>query len=214
MAAAGAIGLIVLGAAPMAVAQASPVADTILAESINGSSAPVNFPAPAFSLTSQDSRAVTLAGLRGKVVLLTFLDDTCSTDCPLIAQEFRQAGQLLAADTGRVELVAVNYSPVYTQVSYIQAFDRQEGLAVVPNWLYLTGIPAQLQQVWRQYGVPQAEILPAGSMVGHGDYAFVIDQAGQMRQELGFDTGPGTQATMSSFAAELTDAARQLLGNS
>ena len=214
MAAAGAIGLIVLGAAPMAVAQASPVADTILAESINGSSAPVDFPAPAFSLTSQDGRAVTLAGLRGKVVLLTFLDDTCSVDCPLIAQEFRQAGQLLSADTAQVELVAINYNPVNTQVSYIQAFDRQEGLAGVPNWLYLTGTPAQLQQVWRHYGVPQAEILPAGSMVGHGDYAFVIDQAGHMRQELGFDTGPGTQATKSSFAAELTDAARQLLGHS
>jgi cytochrome oxidase Cu insertion factor (SCO1/SenC/PrrC family) len=214
VAAAGAIGLIVLGAAPMAVAQASPVADTILAESINGSSAPVNFPAPAFSLTDQHGRAVTLAGLHGKVVLLTFLDNTCSTDCPLIAQEFRQAGQLLSADTRQVELVAINYNPLYTQLSYIQAFDRQEGLAGVPNWLYLTGTPAQLQQVWRHYGVPQAEILPAGSMVGHGDYAFVIDQAGHMRQELGFDTGPGTQATKSSFAAELTDAARQLLGRS
>jgi cytochrome oxidase Cu insertion factor (SCO1/SenC/PrrC family) len=214
VAAAGAIGLIVLGAAPMAVAQASPVADTILAESINGSSAPVNFPAPAFSLTDQDGRAVTLASLRGKVVLLTFLDDTCSVDCPLIAQEFRQAGQLLSADTARVELVAINYNPLNTQVSYIQAFDRQEGLAGVPNWLYLTGAPAQLQQVWQHYGVPQAEILPAGSMVGHGDYAFVIDRAGHMRQELGFDTGPGTQATKSSFAAQLTDAARQLLGHS
>ena len=51
-------------------------------------------------------------------------------------------------------------------------------------------------------------------MIGHGDYAFVIDQAGHMRQELDFDTGPGTQATKSSFAAELTDAARQLLGHS
>ena len=214
VAAAGAIGLIVLGAAPMAIAQASPVADTILAQSINGSSAPVDFPAPAFSLTSQDGRAVTLASLHGKVVLLTFLDDTCSVDCPLIAQEFRQAGQLLAADTAQVALVAINYNPVNTQVSYIQAFDRQEGLAGVPNWLYLTGIPARLAQVWRHYGVPQAEILPAGSMVGHGDYAFVIDQAGHMRQELGFDTGPGTQATKSSFAAELTDAARQLLGHS
>ena len=214
MAAAGAIGLIVLGAAPMAVAQASPVADTILAESINGSSAPVNFPARPSASPDQDGRAVTLAGLRGKVVLLTFLDDTCSVDCPLIAQEFRQAGQLLSADTAQVELVAINYNPVNTQVSYIQAFDRQEGLAGVPNWLYLTGTPAQLQQVWRQYGVPPAEILPAGSMVGHGDYAFVIDQAGHMRQELDFDTGPGTQATKSSFAAELTDAARQLLGHS
>jgi protein SCO1/2 len=209
----GAIGLIILGAAPMAAAQANPVADPILAEAINGSSAPIDFPAGQFRLTDQHGRTVTLASLRGKVVLLTFLDDTCSVDCPLIAQEFRAAGQLLGADTRRVALVAINYNPLYTQVSYIQAFDRQEGLAQVPNWLYLTGTRAQLQQVWRLYGVLPAEVLPAGSMVGHGDYAFVIDQAGHMRRELGFDTGPGTQATKSSFAAELTDAAQQLLSH-
>jgi cytochrome oxidase Cu insertion factor (SCO1/SenC/PrrC family) len=213
VAALGAVGLIILGAAPMAAAQANPVADPILAEAINGSSAPIDFPAGQFRLTDQHGRTVTLASLRGKVVLLTFLDDTCSVDCPLIAQEFRAAGQLLGADTRRVALVAINYNPLYTQVSYIQAFDRQEGLAQVPNWLYLTGTRAQLQQVWRLYGVLPAEVLPAGSMVGHGDYAFVIDQAGHMRRELGFDTGPGTQATKSSFAAELTDAAQQLLSH-
>ena len=43
----GALGLIILGAAPMAAAQASPNADPILAESIAGSSAPLNFPAKA-----------------------------------------------------------------------------------------------------------------------------------------------------------------------
>jgi hypothetical protein len=51
-------------------------------------------------------------------------------------------------------------------------------------------------------------------MIGHGDYAFVLDQAGRLRLELNFDTGPGTQATESSFAAELTDAAQHLLGHS
>jgi cytochrome oxidase Cu insertion factor (SCO1/SenC/PrrC family) len=213
VAAAGAVGVIILGAAPMAVAQASPVADTILAQAIDGSSAPVNYPAPTFSLTDQRGEPVTLASLRGKVVLLTFLDDTCSVDCPLIAQEFRQAGQLLSGQAGQVELVAINYNPLYTQVAYIQAFDQQEGLAGVPNWLYLTGSRAQLQQVWHSYGLPM-QILPAGAMIGHGDYAFVIDQAGHMRQEMDFDTGPATQATKSSFAAELTDAARQLLGQS
>jgi len=210
----GAIGIIILGAAPMAVAQANPVADTILAQSIDGASTPANFPAAGFTLTDQDGRVVTLASLHGKVVLLTFLDDTCSVDCPLIAQEFRQAGQLLSADTARVELVAINYNPIDTQVSYIQAFDHQEGMAGIPNWLYLTGTLAQLQQVWRQWTISPPETLPAGSMIGHGDYAFVIDQAGHMRQELDFDTGPGTQATESSFAAELTDAAQQLLGHS
>jgi cytochrome oxidase Cu insertion factor (SCO1/SenC/PrrC family) len=210
----GAVGVIILGAAPMAAAQASPVADTILAQAIDGSSAPVNYPAPAFSLTDQSGRTVTLASLRGKVVLLTFLDDTCSTDCPLIAQEFRLADQLLAADSRRVELVAINYNPLYTQVSYIRAFDDQEGMAGVPNWRYLTSTPAQLEQVWRRYSLPQAEVLPAGSMILHGDYAFVIDQAGHVRRLLDFDPGPGTQATKSSFAAELTDSAQELLGHS
>jgi cytochrome oxidase Cu insertion factor (SCO1/SenC/PrrC family) len=208
-----AVALIVLGAAPMAAAQASPVADTILAQSIDGSSAPLDYPAPGFSLTDQHGQTVTLASLHGKVVLLTFLDDTCSVDCPLIAQEFRQAGQQLAADTRQVELVAVDYNPINTQVSYIQAFDRQEGLDGVPNWLYLTGTRAQLQQVWHEYALPM-EILPAGSMIGHGEFAYILDRAGHVRRQLDFDPGPGTTSTKSSFAAELTDAAQQLLGHS
>ena len=44
-------------------------------------------------------------------------------------------------------------------------------------------------------------------MLAHNDIAFVIDQAGHLRQELNFDPGPGTAATKSSFAAELADAA-------
>jgi cytochrome oxidase Cu insertion factor (SCO1/SenC/PrrC family) len=213
VASAGAVGVIILGVAPMAAAQASPVADTILAQAIDGSAAVFNHQAPAFSLTDQHGRAVTLASLRGKVVLLGFLDPVCTVDCPLMAQEFRQAGQLLAADSRRVALVAINYNPLYTQVSYLQAFDRQEGLGAVPNWLYLTGTRARLEAVWRGYGLPM-QILPAGSMIGHGDYAFVLDQAGHIRQEMNFNPGPATTATKSSFAAELAGAAQQLLGRS
>ena len=85
----------------MAAAQASDAASPILAQSVDGSSAPMNSPAPGFTLTDQDGRKVSLASLHGKVVLLTFLDDTCTTDCPLIAQEFRQAGHALGlADVG------------------------------------------------------------------------------------------------------------------
>ena len=110
----------------MAVAQANPVADTILAQAINGNSAPLDFPARPFSLTDQNGRTVTLADLQGKVVLLTFLDDTCSTDCPLIAQEFRVAGQLLGADIQHVELVAINYNQLYTH-ELRPDLDNQEG---------------------------------------------------------------------------------------
>ena len=71
-------------------------------------------PAPGFTLTSQDGRQVSLASLRGKVVLLTFLDPVCTTDCPLIAQEMRSADTMLGGKAGDTELVAVVANPTYT----------------------------------------------------------------------------------------------------
>lgn len=213
VAAVGAIGVIILGAVPMAAAQASPVADTILAQAVDGSDAPLNFAAAPFQLTDQNGRPVTLGSLRGKVVLLTFLDPVCTSDCPLIAQEFKQAGQLLKSDERQVELVAIVTNPVDYSTAYTQAFDREEGMASVRNWLYLTGSLPELQRVWHDYGIA-ADIEPAGSMIGHTEITLAIDQHGRVRYEMGFDPGPGTAATESSFAAELTDTARQLLGAS
>ena len=208
-----AFGVIVLGAVPMAAAQTAPGASTILAQAIDGDSSPINIPAPGFSLTDQNGRPVALSSLRGKVVLLTFLDPVCVTDCPLIAQEFRQAGQLLGADRQQVELLAIDVNPLYTELAYTQEFDHAEGLTGVPDWRYLTGSPARLRQVYKAYGQP-AQTLPAGAMVGHPDIAFVIDTHGEIREELDMDPGPGTAATESSFATELAGAATQTLHSS
>jgi cytochrome oxidase Cu insertion factor (SCO1/SenC/PrrC family) len=149
---AGAVGVILLGAAPMAAAQASRTADPILAESIAGPSGPLNYPAPPFRLTGQHGRPVSLASLRGKVVLLTFLDPACTTGCA-VAQEFRGTGQLLGANSRDVELVAIALSPGYRSAAVIGAFNRRERLDTVPNWLFLTGALPQLQRVWQAYSV-------------------------------------------------------------
>jgi cytochrome oxidase Cu insertion factor (SCO1/SenC/PrrC family) len=135
------------------------------------------------------------------------------TDCPLIAQELRQAGQLLGAKTSQVELVAVDVNPLYNELAYTREFDHEEGLTGLADWRYLTGTQARLRQVYRAYGQP-AQTLPAGAMVGHSDIAFVIDTHGEIREELDMDPGPGTAATKSSFATELADAATQTLRSS
>ena len=208
-----AFGVIVLGAVPMAAAQTTPGASTILAQAIDGDSSPINIPAPGFTLTDQNRRTVTLSSLRGKVVLLTFLDPVCVTDCPLIAQEFRQAGQLLGAKTSQVELVAVDVNPLYNELAYTQQFDQQEGLTSLTDWHYLTSSPARLREVYKAYGQP-AQTLPAGAMLGHSDIAFVIDTHGEIREELDMDPGPGTAATKSSFATELASVATRTLHSS
>jgi cytochrome oxidase Cu insertion factor (SCO1/SenC/PrrC family) len=209
----GALGVAIIGVIPLATASASASASPILAQALDGSSAPLDFKAPAFTLTNQHGREVSLASLRGKVVLLTFLDPVCTSDCPLIAQEFRQADQLLGGQSRQVEMVAVVTNPLYTQPGYTAAFDRQEHMNTLPNWQYLTGSAAQLKKVWRQYGIA-AQILPAGGMIGHTDVAYVIDRSGRTRTELNFDPGPGTASTRASFAGELSTAAQQNLGSS
>ena len=191
MAAAGALAVILLGAAPMAAAAVNRTADPILALAISGDSTSLNVPAPGFSLTDQNGRTVSLASLRGKVVLMTFLDPVCTSDCPIIAQEFKQTGQMLGVQARNVELVAVVANPTYRSTAFTRAFDRQEGLTTVPDWLYLTGSLSQLGAVWRHYGVA-VENLPAGAMAAHNDLAVVIDPAGRIRQELSSDPGPAT----------------------
>ncbi len=213
VAAAWALGVTIIGVFPMAAAAANRSADPVIARAIDGSAAALNFQAPGFRLTDQQGRAVSLASLRGKVVLLTFLDPVCTSDCPLIAQEFREADQLLGASSRGVELVAIVANPVYHTMAYTRAFDRQEGLAGLPNWKYLSGPLPALKQVWHDYYFT-AQVVPAGGMVLHSDVAYVIDAAGRTRTELNFDPGPGTAASQSSFAAELSAAAVKAMRSS
>ncbi|HEY2508226.1 MAG TPA: SCO family protein [Streptosporangiaceae bacterium] len=205
-----AVVIVLIGAAPMAAAQTNRDASPIIAQAIDGSAAPLNFRAPSFALTDQNGAPVSLSGLHGKVVLLTFLDPVCTSDCPVIAQEFRAADELLGASARNVQLVAIAANPVYYSTSYLRAFDDQERLTALRNWLFLTGPLSALRQVWANYSVA-AQILPAGGMVAHSDVAYVIDAGGRTRTELNFDPGPGTSTTIASFAEELATAARQAL---
>ena len=207
-----ALAVIVIGAAPMAAAAANRTADPILAQAIAGTSTSLDVPAPGFQLTDQDGQGVSLAGLRGKAVLMTFLDPVCTTDCPIIGAEFKQAGVLLGAADKDVELVAIVANPAYRAVAFTRAFDRQEGLDTVPNWRYLTGSLSQLGQVWAQYGIT-VQNLPAGSMAAHNDVAVVIDPSGHIRAEVADDPGPGTASTRSSFSVLLAQYARQALAS-
>jgi cytochrome oxidase Cu insertion factor (SCO1/SenC/PrrC family) len=208
-----AIAIVVVGAAPMALAQTNRNASPIIAQAIDGDSAPMDSKAPAFTLTDQNGKQVSLASLHGKVVLLTFLDPVCTNDCPEIAQEFRGVDQVLGSRSRHVELVAVVANPLYHSIAYTRAFDAEERLTNVPNWLYLTGSLAQLQQAWKNYAIA-AQILPAGGMIAHTDVAYVIDQSGYTRNELDFDPGPGTASSESSFSVELTNAAEHFLRSS
>jgi cytochrome oxidase Cu insertion factor (SCO1/SenC/PrrC family) len=212
VAALGALGITLIGAVPMAVATIGPDADPILAQAVDGAPQAVNSTAPAFNLVDQHGAPVSLASLRGKTIAFTFLDDTCTSDCPVIASEFRTADGYLGSAARHVEMVAVNANPRYLAPDYLAAFDHQEGLEHVANWLYLTGSLPELRRVWRSYG--EAVIyLPAGAMVGHSEYAYVIDAYGHTRDVLDTDPGPTTNALESSFSVMLADTIKSVMAH-
>ncbi|HUA94975.1 MAG TPA: SCO family protein [Acidimicrobiales bacterium] len=209
LAALAALVVVLVGAIPMAAASTNPNADPIISEAINGTPNLINAPAPGFTLTDQYGRPMSLSSLRGKAVALTFLDPVCSSDCPLIAQEFRQADSMLGAQSRGAVFVAVVANPVYRSLAAVRAFNEQEGLTHVANWLYLTGPVDQLRSVWNRYGV-EVDVTPAGSMVAHSDLAYVIGPDGRERSVLSADPGTDPSAH-SSFSVELDDQLRSML---
>jgi cytochrome oxidase Cu insertion factor (SCO1/SenC/PrrC family) len=209
LAAVAALGIVLVGTAPMAMAAVNGATDPILTEALDGTPNALDMPAPSFSLTDQDGRQVSLASLRGHAIALTFLDPVCTSDCPVIAQEFRLTDQTLSGEAGRIDYVAIVANPIYRSRSFTEEFDRQEGLTHLANWFYLTGSVAALERVWNSYGI-QVSAVPDGSMVAHSDLAYVIDAKGRERDALIDDPGP-TQVFASSFSSLLTSRIQQVL---
>ncbi len=209
---AGALGILLVGVAPMAASAASRSADPQIAVATDGAPNVTSGPAPAFSLTAPDGATVSLASLRGSTVVLTFLDPVCTTDCPIIAQELRVTNTLLGADSAKVRFVAIVANPIYRSTRYVVDFNRQEGLDTQSNWLYLTGSLAQLQKAWNDYGVT-VQAAPAGGMVAHADIVYVIDAHGSVRRIINADPGSADSSTESSFsglvAAQVTQVIHQ-----
>ena len=208
LAALGAVGIVLVGAAPMALAATNPNADPILTEASNGTPNMVNYPAAPFTLTDQQGRHVSLKELAGHIVVLTFLDPVCVSDCPLIAQELRMTDQMLGTSASNVDLVAIVNNPLYSSMALTAAFDRQEGLDHLANWTFLTGSLTQLHNAWTSYGV-QTEVTPAGAMIAHSDIVFIIDRTGHTREILNSNPGDGSAAGESSFSALLSSQVQQ-----
>jgi protein SCO1/2 len=119
---------------------------------------------------------VTLSGLRGNVVALTFLYTKCPDTCPLTAEHFRSAQEKLGTDADRVRFVAVSVDPSGDTPAAVKDFSASHRLD--RNWHYLVGPEASLRAVWAAYGIHQQ---PSGGLVGHTDAIYLIDANGNAR---------------------------------
>jgi cytochrome oxidase Cu insertion factor (SCO1/SenC/PrrC family) len=105
--------------------------------------------APAFSLTDQNGQAVSLAALRGRPVIVTFIDPLCRNFCPREASVLTDAASQLGRDAPTI--VSVSVDPWADTAANFRLDARRWRLA--SNWRWGTGSYARLARVWKPYGV-------------------------------------------------------------
>jgi cytochrome oxidase Cu insertion factor (SCO1/SenC/PrrC family) len=139
--------------------------------------------APAFRLTDQNGAAVSLAALRGRPVVVTFIDPLCRNYCPIEAQHLNTVVRSLPA-AQRPAIVAVSVN-IYGNAQSNLAQDERKW-QVVPEWRWAIGAPAALSRVWHAYGI---EVLASTKTVAgvkvhtivHTEGAYLIDSKGYER---------------------------------
>jgi cytochrome oxidase Cu insertion factor (SCO1/SenC/PrrC family) len=158
-----------------------------------GSQPPPGLHMPAFVLDSYRGRVVRSSGLRGKVVLVTFLDTACKEKCPIIAGEIGAGIPLLTpTERGMVDALAITVLPQVDTPKRVRRFLRRRRALGKLDWLI--GPVAELPRVWKAFSILAAA--QTGNADTHSADVRVFDRNGTWVSTLhaGVDLTPANLA--------------------
>lgn len=146
--------------------------------------------APAFKLTDQNGKVVSLAGLHGRPVIVTFIDPLCRNYCPREARVISAAVKTFKATNPAIVAVSVDPWADSKQNFHQDALHWR----LAPQWQWGLGTHAELASVWRRYqiGVLVTKKTIAGITVReitHTEAAYLIDGSGYERALLLYPFG-------------------------
>lgn len=161
-------------------------------------------PAPAFFLHDEHGAPLTLSSLRGRPVVMTFLDPVCRNLCPIEARVVAAASRQLPP-AERPQIIAVSVNP-WADTTRNFALDKVHW-QLGDNWRWAVGTYKQLASVWRRYQI--AVLVRTKKIQGitvrsisHTEISFVLGPKGDERAVYVYPF------KASDFAATLRDAAK------
>jgi protein SCO1/2 len=131
--------------------------------------------APDFTLLDQDGQPVSISGMRGKVVVISFLDSHCKQLCPIQADQLRQAQQALGAKSP-MTLLVVSVAPETDTPASERAFADAHKWS--GDWHWLNGGADQLATVWKNYSIA---VQSSSTDIVHSTVVYLIDRSGYER---------------------------------
>ena len=171
--------VLALGAAAVVLAGAAATALVLRgerSEAYRGSPPPPGIELPDFALPDQDGTIVSSRSLRGRVIVLTFLDTQCTESCPIIAAVIGRAlGRLTAEERAQVAALAISTDPAEDTPTSVREFlerHRAEG-----RLRYLVAPEASLRPLWNALQI--AVSLDTGDDSLHSAPVRIYDRAGE-----------------------------------
>lgn len=150
-------------------------------------------PGGPFSLIDHFGQPVTDQSFRGKYLVMVFGYTFCPDVCPTTLNTVAAAVALLGSKAQAVQPLFVTIDPerdtAAVLAEYVAAFD--------PRLVGLTGSPAQIRQVTRDYRVYVSKVETGDDAypIDHSAYVYVVGPSGRMLTYLKYDETPQAMAT-------------------
>ena len=144
--------------------------------------------------------------LRGKLILVVFLDPECFDSCPLLANQLATSVRDLGVASGAVSILAIDVNPVFNSVSDVRTFTREHGLDSLAGWHFVTGTTAEVGSVLAAFG--EGVSVPDVGMIGHPQSVYLFGRAGE---ELGVLNDTANDDLAESYVALITSELRRHL---
>jgi protein SCO1/2 len=141
--------------------------------------APIGGSVPDFSLIDQRGAVVTLGGLRGRVIVVTFIYTRCPLPdyCPRMVTNLAAVRDRFRSKLGDdLTLLTVTFDPQYDTPERLAAYARRHN-ADIPGWHFLTGDADGIRQVCEAFGV---EYWPDSGLITHTLQTAVVDREGRL----------------------------------
>ena len=177
-----------------------------VANTYRGSKPPPDVRAPNFKLRSYRGKLVRMRDLRSKVVLITFIDTTCTDKCPIIASQVAAGLSILPTSARRqVVALALTVDPRVDSPRSVRRFLAQRHATSLD---FLLGTIKELRPIWKAFYVVAAP--ETGNSSIHSADARIFDRRGIWVSTL----RPGVDMTPSNVAHDLLTALKRSRGYS
>jgi protein SCO1/2 len=138
---------------------------------------------PAFTLTTQDGKALSSRDLRGKVLLVGFVFTTCNGSCPATTSRMVQVqGRLKDRGLlreGRVRLLSITLDPARDTTEAMSRYQKMYD-ADPASWSFLTGPKDTVAKVIADWGMWTKPA--ANGQLDHPSRVFLVDTKGRVRE--------------------------------